>query len=339
MLTTWLLGGGDVNPLVLILFALLIDVYVGEARFVFRHIPHPVVAIGGLIDWLDRKLNREERSQRDRLVRGFLAALFVTALCAGIGLGASWLTLHHAFGWMVELPLAVTLVAQRSLYDHVHAVGWALQFEGLEGGRREVSMIVGRDVSLLDEHGVARAAIESCAENFGDGVVAPVFWYLVFGMPGLLAYKAVNTMDSMIGHKTPRHVAFGKTAARLDDVLNFIPARLSGLFFVMAALFVPMAKPLSALKVMLRDSHWHRSPNAGWPEGAMAGALGLSLSGPRQYREGPVDEPWIGDGAPTATSADVRRSLYLFVVACLLQAVWVGCIAILLMTTFSEWGA
>ena len=289
---------GDIHgfaPQILILLALLAEAYLGGMTGLFRRIRHPVALIGGLVGWLDRKLNRDSRSQADRFVRGFIATLFVVGLTGAVGWGVAWLSLAHPFGWVVELAFLITLLAQRGLYTHVRAVGLGLK-ESLDAGRRAVAHIVGRDPHQLDRHGVARAAIESCAENFGDGVVAPVFWYLLFGFPGILVYKAVNTMDSMIGHRTPRHRAFGMTAARLDDVMNLIPARLAGLFLALAAVFVPTANPLRALKVMLRDARRHRSMNAGWPEGAMAGALNLALAGPRRYAKQVVKDPWIGDG-------------------------------------------
>ena len=188
----------------------------------------------------------------------------------------------------------------------------ALAQGGVPAGREAVRHIVGRDPASLDRHGVARAAIESLAENFGDGVVAPVFWYLVLGLPGLFAYKAANTLDSMIGHRTPHYRAFGWAAARFDDLLNLAPARLGGLLLAAAALFARDARPDRALWVMLRDARKHRSPNAGWPEGAMAGALGLALAGPRRYAEGMVSDPWVGDGTARAGVGDIARALRLF---------------------------
>lgn len=322
-------GGRGFDPLILLLIALIIDMYVGEATFVFRRVRHPVVIIGDAIAFLDHKLNRESRSDVDRAVRGALVVVLMVAACGGLGWGVAWLSLNHDFGWVVELTLVVTLIAQRSLHDHVRDVVVGLEKGGLEAGREAVSRIVGRDPTRLDRHGVARAAIESCAENFNDGVVAPVFWYVLFGFPGLLVYKAVNTMDSMIGHLTRRHRAFGMTAARLDDVLNWIPARLAGLFIVLAAFFAPGGRPWGAVATMLRDAGRHRSPNAGWPEAAMAGALGLALAGPRHYAEGTVNDPWLGDGVRDADSRDIRRALYLFVVACLIDGAWVGAIAVI----------
>jgi len=201
----------------------------------------------------------------------------------------------------------------------IAVVAAALANGGLDGGRKAVRHIVGRDPMSLDVHGVARAAIESLAENFSDGVVAPVFWYLLLGLPGLLAYKMANTLDSMIGHRTPRYRAFGWAAARLDDVLNTVPAPLSGMLFAMAAVFAKNGRPAHAFTIMLRDGRKHHSPNAGWPESAMAGALGLALAGPRRYPEGLVADPWLGDGSARAGVSDISRGLQLYRLACLTQ--------------------
>ncbi|MBK8210164.1 MAG: cobalamin biosynthesis protein CobD [Rhodospirillales bacterium] len=313
------------HPLLLLLAALALEPLFGEARGPLSRLPHPVRLIGALIAALDRKLNRPERS--DRRLRGVLVVVVVAGLAAAAGWAVAWLGRLVPFGWLAELALVISLLAQRSLFRHVRAVGTALAERGLEAGRAEVAHIVGRDVRQLDEHGVARAAIESCAENFSDGVVAPVFWYLLFGLPGMLAYKAVNTLDSMLGYRNERYRDFGWASARLDDVLNLVPARLAGLLLSVAALAVPGARPSAGLRTMLRDARLHRSPNAGWPEAAMAGALKLSLSGPRRYPGLVVDDPWIGDGTARATARDVTRALSLFVVACALNGCLVAALA------------
>jgi adenosylcobinamide-phosphate synthase len=225
--------------------------------------------------------------------------------------------------------LLTALLAQRSLYDHVSAVATALDRYGLDGGREAIRHIVGRDSQSLDEDGVGRAAIESLAENFSDGVVAPVFWFLVLGLPGICAYKAVNTLDSMIGHRSDRYRAFGWAAARLDDVANLVPARLAGLLIAIAAVLTTRASGKDALMTMVRDARKHRSPNAGWPEAAMAGALDLSLAGPRQYGGERVEDAWIGEGSEDAGANDIRRALGLFVVACLVEAALIGVAALL----------
>ncbi len=216
-----------------------------------------------------------------------------------------------------------TLIAARGLYDHVAAVAAGLE-QGLEGGRQAVAHIVGRDPASLDAHGVARAAIESTAENFADGVVAPLFWGVVLGLPGMAAYKAINTLDSMIGHRSPRYVHFGRFAARLDDVANWLPARLSALLILAAALCLPGTTPAAGWRAVWRDAPRHRSPNAGWPEAAMAGALGLSLAGPRRYAGELVDDAWMGAGRTAALTADVNRALRVFIIACTLAAVLLG---------------
>jgi adenosylcobinamide-phosphate synthase len=309
------------NPAAVLLLALAIDAAVGEMRPVFKYLTHPVVAIGNLIAFLDRRLNRAERSEADRRVRGAIAVIVVVALCFAIGWFAHQTLMRLRAGWLGEALIVAVLVAQRSLYDHVAAVARGLIDHGLEGGRRAVAHIVGRDPDSLDAHGVARAAIESLFENFADGVVAPIFWYLVLGLPGILALKAINTLDSMIGHKTPRHQAFGMVAAHLDTIVMWIPARLSGLILVIAAAIIPGGDPWGALRTMLRDASKHRSRNAGWPEGAGAGALGLALAGPRRYHGEVVGDPWIGDGKARAMPEDVVRALRLYVVACLVHAV------------------
>ncbi len=228
-------GGGGFDPLVLLLVAIVVEAYVGKGWGLFKAVPHPVSIIGNVVGFLDRKLNREHRKEADRAIRGALVVVFVIILAFAAGWAVAWLSLNHPWGWILEFLGLVALLSARGLYDHVSAVGKALR-EGVEQGRDAVRHIVGRDPASLDGPGVARSAIESLAENFSDGVVAPVFWYVLFGFPGLLVYKAVNTMDSMIGHRTPQYRAFGMTAARLDDVLNLIPARLAGLFIVFASL-------------------------------------------------------------------------------------------------------
>ncbi|WNJ99873.1 adenosylcobinamide-phosphate synthase CbiB [Thalassospiraceae bacterium LMO-JJ14] len=329
MVTLGLAGAtSPFDPLILLIIAMGIEAYVGEAAFVFKRIKHPIALIGDLIGFFDDKLNRPKRPQLDRAIRGACVVVFMVALSAVIGACVMWLTLHFAWGWVLECALLVTLLAGRGLYNAVARVARGLELEGLEGGRKAVRHIVGRDPNSLDAPGIARAGIESLAENFSDAVAAPVFWYVLLGFPGILVYKTVNTMDSMIGHKTPRHSAFGFTAARLDDALNAIPARLSALIFAAAALFVPTANPKAAIRTAMRDARKHRSFNAGWPEAAMAGALGIALAGPRTYGGETVHDDWMGDGRARTTHKDIERALYLYGVACLITGGLVGLIAV-----------
>ncbi len=316
------------HPLILLLFALILDAYIGDPPGIYRLVPHPVALMGRMAAGLERRLNREERGAVTRRVRGVLVVVVLVGLAAVAGVAIERLARAVPFGWFVELLLVMTLIAQNALYRHVKAVARALEDGGLDEGRAAVAHIVGRNPASLDEHGVARGAIESCAENLSDGVVAPVFWYVLLGLPGLLAYKMINTLDSEIGHRSPRYREFGATAARLDDAINYLPARLTGLIVALAALFVPAANPLRALGAMLSDARKHRSLNAGWPEAAMAGALDLALAGPRRYGEAVVKDAWMGDGRARAMPLDIRRSLYLFVVACLIDAGLVAALAL-----------
>ncbi len=308
------------DRLLLLLAAIAIDAMFGDMPAIYARIPHPIVLAGRAITFFDRKLNRPSRSEPSRRERGIVTVIVLVAAAAAVGYALDWLCRGSLVGAAVEALAIGILLAGRSLYEHVAAVTGALESGGLPAGRDAVRHIVGRDPASLDAHGVARAAIESLAENFSDGVVAPVFWYLLLGLPGLFAYKMANTLDSMIGHQTLHYRAFGWAAARFDDLLNLVPARLSGLLLVAASVFTGEAAAGRAFRAMLRDAKKHHSPNAGWPEAAMAGALGLALAGPRRYAEGRVDDPWIGGGTARARPADIARALRLYALGCLLLA-------------------
>lgn len=299
--------------------ALALDALIGDPPALYRRVPHPVVLYGHLISALESRLNRATFSRTLRRLTGVLLLLSLLGVSITVGLGLTWAAAHWPALIVVNVLIAMTLIAQKSLYQHVAAVAGALDHQGLDAGRTAVSMIVGRDVRQLDSAGVSRAAIESAAENFSDGVTAPVFWLAVAGLPGLLAYKAVNTLDSMVGHHSDRYRDFGWASARFDDLVNLIPARLSGVLLCLSAALLPGTRPVAALRIMLRDAGKHRSPNAGWPESAMAGALGLQLAGPRLYPGYRVEDPFIGDGTPDATAHDIRRALRLMILSCLLN--------------------
>lgn len=296
----------------LALLALLIELIVGYPDRLLRAIGHPVTWMGRLIAALDRALNHESMSDAKRRVAGALALVVIIGLPAIIGYLAECAILLLPLGIVLAAVLASTLIAQRSLREHVARVAAALEHDGLAAGREAVSHIVGRDPDTLDEAGVARAAIESLAENFSDGVVAPAFWLAVAGLAGGAAYKAINTADSMIGHRTPRHRAFGWAAARLDDLVNLPASRLTALLIVAAAAVSPDASAGNAWRSVRRDAPQHRSPNAGYPEAAMAGALGLALAGPRVYGGVKVEDAIMGDGRRAATAADIRAALRLY---------------------------
>jgi adenosylcobinamide-phosphate synthase len=307
--------------------AMLVEAAIGYPAFVYRAIGHPVTWMGRLLGLSERRLNRETDGFGRRRVAGVGALAILLAASVGAAFVFEWFVSTGIAGIALTILAATSLIAQRSLYDHVRAVADALERDGLEAGRKAVSMIVGRNPQRLDEAGVARAAIESLAENFSDGIVAPVFWMAVAGLPGAALYKAANTADSMVGHRTPRFAAFGWAAARLDDVLNLPASRLSALFIALVAA-VAGGSPADAVRTVWRDASRHRSPNAGWPEAAMAGALGLKLAGPRIYGDEAVDDAFMGDGRREATAGDVRAALRIFLAACAVQ--WLLLVALCL---------
>ena len=310
----------------LALLALLAEVIVGYPEPLVRKIGHPVTWMGRLIAVLDRALNHEAMSDATRRAAGVVALLTIIGVPAVIGYLVERSLLSLPLGIVFAAIAASTLIAQRSLREHVEQVAAALDHDGVAAGRAAVAHIVGRDTQVLDEAGVARAAIESLAENFSDGVVAPAFWLAVAGLAGGAGYKAVNTADSMIGHRTARHAAFGWAAARLDDLANLPASRLSALLIVAAAAASPGASAADAWQAVIRDAPRHRSPNAGYPEAAMAGALGLALAGPRVYGGVRIEDAVMGDGRRDANAADIRAALRLYRWA---DAMLIGLVAII----------
>ena len=308
--------------------ALTCEALFGYPQALYRAIGHPVTWIGALIRRLDGALNREGDSFLVRKLAGCLALVLLLAITGGVALALQWALAGWA-GFALLALLAASLPAQRSLHEHVAEVAQALETQGLEAGRHAVSMIVGRNTAVLDEAGVARAAIESLAENFSDGVVAPLFWTAAGGLPGGVLYKAANTADSMIGHRTKRHEAFGWAAARFDDLINLPASRLTALFLLVAASLTPGLSPREAWRAIWRDASLHRSPNAGWPEAAMAGALGLRLAGPRVYGTELTQDAFMGSGRAEATAADIRSALQLYRRALMVQALTLFALAAL----------
>jgi adenosylcobinamide-phosphate synthase len=296
----------------LALLAMLIELALGYPQRVLGLIGHPVTWIGRLVDGLDHKLNREGDGAERQRAAGIIAVLILVIVVGAIAVIAERALLRLPFGFLAVGLAASTLIAQRSLHRHVADVADALERQGLDAGRAAVAHIVGRDTQTLDAAAVARAAIESLAENFSDGIVAPVFWLVIAGLPGAALYKAINTADSMIGHRTPRYAAFGWAAARLDDIVNLPASRLAALLLIAAAALSRQASAGAAWRAVRRDAPRHRSPNAGYPEAAMAGALGLALAGPRIYGGVQVDDAIMGDGRRDADAADIRRALALY---------------------------
>jgi adenosylcobinamide-phosphate synthase len=319
----------------LTLLALLFELMLGYPDRLVRAIGHPVIWMGRLIGALDRGLNRDSATPAVRRMAGTIAVLILIAVVGVIALLGARGLMMLPFGSVMAALVAGTLLAQRSLHEHVGHVAAALERADLAAGRLAVSHIVGRDAAALDQAGVARAAIESLAENFSDGVVAPVVWMAIGGLPGAAIYKAINTADSMIGFRTPRHAAFGWAAARLDDLVNLPASRLSALLIFAAAGLTADASSANAWRAVARDAHRHRSPNAGYPEAAMAGALGLMLAGPRVYGGVTVDDAMMGDGRRAADAADIRAALRLYRHA---DAMLIGLVAVLTLVVFIATG-
>lgn len=283
------------NLVEILLFAILLDALLGEPAKIWATIPHPAALMGRVIEWFDERLNHGNDRKRNGIITVVLLCILAWLIGRIIAAIPDW--------GLLEAIATAILLAQRSLADHVGAVAAALR-EGLAPARKAVAMIVGRDPEELDESGVARGAIESAAENFSDGFIAPVFWYLLFGLPGLVVYKMVNTADSMIGHKNERYEQFGWAAARLDDLMNWAPARITGGLICMAHMST------DAWDVMAADANLHRSPNAGWPEAAMAGVLGVALAGPRSYNGKMTELAWVnGEGRKELGPDDIDASV------------------------------
>ncbi|MEM9304872.1 MAG: adenosylcobinamide-phosphate synthase CbiB [Pseudomonadota bacterium] len=287
------------------LAAWAVEVAVGWPDRLYGWIRHPVVWLGSLIDALEGRLNRATLSNVTRYALGAVTTLLTVGVAAGAGILVAAALPPSLAGFAVLAVLSSSLLASRSLHQHVAAVAKPLIDDDTARARLAVSRIVGRDPALLDEAGIARASLESLAENASDGVVAPLFWGAVLGLPGLAGYKAINTLDSMIGHRNDRFEAFGGFAARLDDLANLLPARLTALLFAAAA----GRRARDVLAVVHRDASSHRSPNAGWPESALAGVLAVRLSGPRRYGDTISEEPWLNGEAPDPSADDIVRGL------------------------------
>jgi len=313
-------------PAELALLAMLIELCIGYPQRLTRAIGHPVTWMGGLIARSDRCLNRDTAPSPQRRLLGALSLVIMLGLVGAAAFVVQSQLLRLPYGLLAVAVLASTMIAQRSLYRYVANVASALGKSGLDAARQAVSHIVGRDTAGLDRAGVVRAAIESLAENFSDGVIAPIFWLAVAGLPGIALYKAINTADSMIGHRTPRHADFGCAAAKLDDLVNLPASRLTALLLIAASALRKDTSARGAWRAVRRDAARHRSPNAGYPEAAMAGALDLSLAGPRVYGGIRVEDAFMGEGRRDADAKDIVRALALYRLA---DALVVAVVAVL----------
>ncbi len=302
------------TPTLIVLLALVIDALVGDPKWFYRFVPHPVVIIGKFVSFQEW-INVPSATILAGIVNGAIVTVQTVVVTAGAGYLIAIYCQSHPLAMIVLAVFASSMIAWRGLWDHVRDVAVGLD-RSLEEGRTAVSHIVGRDPETLDEPAISRAAIESLSENFSDGTVAPVFWFAFLGLPGLCGYKAINTLDSMIGHRTKEYEFFGKVAARVDDIVNYIPARLTALLIAAAAAFLAEASSARSLRVMIRDASLHRSVNAGWPEAAMAGALDIALAGPRIYNGEEVEDFWMNEtGRRDIGPVHIYRALHLYRIA------------------------
>ncbi|WP_204602017.1 adenosylcobinamide-phosphate synthase CbiB [Paremcibacter congregatus] len=295
-----------------LVLVLLLDLLIGDPRWLYRHLPHPVVWMGGLLMGLERLGNRPATSDGTRRIMGGLCLIAYLGTVGAVGYALHLVfsaTSHSLISGLVFVLLSSIFLSSRSLIDHVRAVEHPLRTHDIDAARHQVSMIVGRDTTQMNAPAISRAATESLAENFSDGVIAPAFYFLLAGLPGLILYKALNTADSMIGHKNDRYMSFGWAAARLDDLANYIPARLTALLIIGAAIFTVKASPARALHMAQRYAPQHRSPNAGWPESALAGALDFRLGGPRSYHGENARGVWLGEGRENLSDVDIDQSI------------------------------
>lgn len=310
--------------------ALLVERFAGYPEAVQSAIGHPVQWIGTLMDWFDTRFNLDDDEDDTRRRAGILMLVVVLGATLFIAGAISSALRSLPGGWFIEALLATSFLAQNHLKRAVQKVATDLDIS-LEAGRQAVSQIVGRDTRALHEHEISRAAIETLAENTSDGIIAPLFWLLIFGLPGIAIYKAINTADSMVGHLNPRYAQFGWASAKLDDLVNWLPARLTALLFVGAAALLPQASVQDAWRVTRTDAPKHKSPNAGWPEAAMAGALGFGLGGPRAYSGAMLDLPHMGDGERNLTSSDILKALRLYDIALWIATAMLGLATIIIL--------
>ncbi|MEE2761671.1 MAG: cobalamin biosynthesis protein [Pseudomonadota bacterium] len=317
-------AGTAFDPLILLLLALILDIGAGAAVNRWRLSWHPLNVIGSIANWCDRKLNRAHRPEMDRTIRGLIAMLLLVATAATIGWLIAWASLSVPLMWILETALILMLLDQSGVHARVRRAALAIGVNDTDKARQEIAPIASGDTESMDAHAVARAGLEGCGRALAAGVVAPVFWYALFGFPGLLVFRLVSEMDRIIGHRTQEYVAFGFAPAHTNHILLYLPARIAGLLVFIASLFVPTTSPRAALNTMLHEAAQFRSSNLHWPVGAMAGALGIALGGNSVGNGTATGRPWLGAGSPRVTGLDLRRGIYLFAVACLLNSAWLA---------------
>ena len=315
---------GGFDPLVLLLTGLVVEALIGNISNSGQWTGNPLNFFRRYVAWCNHKLNRETRSEGDRAIRGGVALLLLVSLSAGVGwLIASWSQKFQLI-WLFEVVLIILLINQRGTYSQVQTIIRALKKKDFDAAQRSLPQETYEAVDQMDENQIFRSGIELCAIALAKDVVAPVFWYILFGLPGLLVFTSVSNMSQMVGIKTKKYRAFGFAASRLNDILQFVPARIAGILVVIGALFVPTAKPKESFKVMFRDAPKYHSFITGWPLSAMVGALRLAVSGVNKPLSESVTGSWIGGSSVKITARDISLALYLFSVSCLLNIAFVA---------------
>ena len=295
-----------------IIIAVLVDAYAGDEHLLWRKVPHPIIYIGRYINFLDIEFNRKEFSDKSKFFNGFLV-IFISVI------GLYFLTriledllLNNTFGYIILGFLVSILLSGKSLFSHVKSIYDDLMRDDIQSAKSNLSKIVSRDVDKLDESSITRGSIESLSENFCDGYISPIFWFLVLGFPGVVIYKFISTADSMIGYKNEKYIKFGKCAAKIDDIMNFVPARISSLFIVLAT-YLLKENWKSAIQITKIDAKKSSSPNSGWPESSMAGALDIALGGSNYYENKFVNSEWINASAAKEIDSDhIIRALWIY---------------------------
>ncbi len=302
--------------------ACMLDAVAGDPRW----FPHPVRWMGSVINWCDRCVHRFLLSPVKQRMAGLLLAIGLPGAAYAVGTGLIQFagSIDVLWGSVATVLLAWTTLAARDLIDHVRSVQRALHASSLTEARAAIAKVVGRDTDEMAEPDIVRATVETIAESTADGIIAPLFYLVIGGAPLALAYKAISTLDSMIGHMDERYRWFGWASARLDDVVNFIPARLTALLLVLSEGIVARSWPAMqrAWQILLRDGGAHPSPNSGHPEAAMAGALGVQLGGSNRYDGLLVERPCLGDPDQPLTSEHIGRALQLMLWTSLLGVLW-----------------
>ncbi len=320
----------SVTPLILLLIALVIDTFIGQATLIIHFKKYLIISLEWLIDWFDRKLNRDNRSPLDRAIRGCITSIIILLLSGMVSWEVAWLSQNLLFAWVLEIILILLLIEQKNICKTAQKVRLILRNNGVEAARQHMHELNVKSPAKTDIHGIARTTLEELASSLIINLIAPIFWYVLFGIIGLSIYHAVYVLKYKIGHKTNRHRDFGFTAIQLNVILSFIPSLLGGLLIVIASLFVPKANPYKSFKSIVEHIAKYYRFDPSISLSGFAGAFGLALGGPKQCSQNTKDGPWIGNGTARVRPQDIQQGLYLFATVCLINALWITAIVLII---------